>query len=188
MPNITIKAATEEAKQGIHNRAIAIIEGFRAGAHHLEHSDHSSEYKQIFLSLVLLKFLSDRFDEQRQQLIFSGLGDHVDLVELYTKDDVSYLSEETRWSTIQNPGEAKDLALRIDTALQAIKKTHPLLGEVLPKNYCCRASLDINCLSSLIANIGKVNPITNNSEPVADATAEQHLAVSVYECFLTKIQ
>ena len=61
----------------------------------------SSEYKHIVLSLIFLKFSSDRFEARRQELIEEGKEQYLDMVEFYTMKNVFYLPEESRWSTIQ---------------------------------------------------------------------------------------
>ena len=60
----------------------------------------SSEYKHVVLSLIFLKFVSDRFEARRQEIIDEGHDDHVDMVEFYTMKNVFYLPEKSRWSTI----------------------------------------------------------------------------------------
>ena len=44
----------------------------------------SSEYKHVVLSLIFLKFVSDRFQARRQEIIDEGHDEHVDMVEFYT--------------------------------------------------------------------------------------------------------
>ena len=77
----------------------------------------SSEYKHIVLSLIFLKFSSDRFEARRQELIEEGKEQYLDMVEFYTMKNVFYLPEESRWSTIQANAKQDDLAIKIDTCL-----------------------------------------------------------------------
>jgi type I restriction enzyme M protein len=88
----------------------------------LRGSVESSEYKHVVLSLIFLKFVSDKFELQRQKLIEQGMGDYTDTVEFYAKDNVFYLPEEARWSTIQKQSKQEDIALRIDTALHTAER------------------------------------------------------------------
>ena len=44
-----------------------------------------AEYKHVVLSLIFLKYASDRFEERRQELIDEGKGAYVDIVEFYTQ-------------------------------------------------------------------------------------------------------
>lgn len=82
-------------------------------ANKLRGSVESSEYKHIVLSLIFLKFISDTFEKQRQKLIVAGLEKHIDMVAAYTKDNVFYLPEESRWSFIQKNAKQEYIALRL---------------------------------------------------------------------------
>jgi len=70
-------------------------------ANKLRGSVEPSEYKHVVLSLIFLKFASDKFLEQRQEIIDEGKEKFVDMVEFYTMKNVFYLAEESRWSYIQ---------------------------------------------------------------------------------------
>ena len=83
----------------------------------LRGSVESSEYKHVVLSLIFLKFISDKFEAQRQKLVEEDMADYVDMVEFYAKDNVFYLPEDARWSTISKQAKQDDIAVRIDTAL-----------------------------------------------------------------------
>jgi type I restriction enzyme M protein len=63
-------------------------------ANKLRGSVESAEYKHIVLSLIFLiflKFISDKFETQRSKLMDNGMGDYVDMVEFYAKENVFYL-------------------------------------------------------------------------------------------------
>jgi type I restriction enzyme M protein len=49
----------------------------------LRGSVESSEYKHVILSLIFLKFVSDKFEERKQAVIDEGQKDYVDMVEFY---------------------------------------------------------------------------------------------------------
>ena len=70
-------------------------------ANKLRGSVESSEYKHIVLSLIFLKFISDTFEQQRQKLIDNGYEKHIDMVPAYTKDNVFYLPEGSRWRCLR---------------------------------------------------------------------------------------
>lgn len=96
-------------------------------ANKLRGSVESSEYKHIVLSLIFLKFISDTFERQRQKLINMGFEKHIDMVAAYAKDNVFYLTEDSRWSFIQQNAKQEDIALKIDSALSTIEKTNKAL-------------------------------------------------------------
>ena len=70
-------------------------------ANQLRGSVESSEYKHVVLSLVFLKFISDKFEARRDALIKDGKEAFVDMDVFYQQDNIFYLPEETRWSFIQ---------------------------------------------------------------------------------------
>ncbi len=135
----------------------------------------SSEYKHVVLSLIFLKFVSDKFEKRKQALIAEGQGDYVDMVEFYTMQNVFYLPEEARWSYIQKQAKQDDVAVKIDTALHTVEKNNPALKGALPDNYFSRLGIAVEKLSALIDSI-------NNIDTIADD--EQDVVGRVYEYFL----
>ena len=66
----------------------------------------SSEYKHVVLSLIFLKFVSDKYEERKAELIAEGNEQYIDMVEFYTMKNVFYLPEESRWSFIQKQSQS----------------------------------------------------------------------------------
>jgi type I restriction enzyme M protein len=146
-------------------------------ANKLRGSVEPSEYKHVVLSLIFLKFVSDKFEAQRQKIIDAGHEKFVDTVAFYTKDNVFYLSPESRWSYIKQHSKQPDIALKIDTALARIEKDNKSLEGALPDNYYSRLSLDNSKLSALIDTINNIDTLRN----------EQHdLIGKIYMYFLKK--
>lgn len=137
----------------------------------------SSEYKHIVLSLIFLKFVSDKFEERRQELIDEGKQAYLDMVEFYTMKNVFYLPEESRWSYIQKQAKQDDIAVKIDTALHNVEKNNKSLKGALPDNYFSRMGIDVSKLAALIDSI-------NNIDTVEDK--EEDIVGRVYEYFLGK--
>jgi type I restriction enzyme M protein len=146
-------------------------------ANKLRGSVESAEYKHVVLSLIFLKFSSDKFEERRQEVIDEGKEQFVDMVEFYTMKNVFYLPEESRWSYIQANAKQDDLALKIDTALHTIEKNNKSLAGALPDNYFSRLDLDRSKLAALIDTISNINTIADKSQDVVGR---------VYEYFLSK--
>ena len=86
-------------------------------ANKLRGSVESSEYKHVVLSLIFLKFASDKFEHRRSELISEGKEKYLDMVDFYTMKNVFFLTEESRWSYIEKNAKQDDLAIKIDTAL-----------------------------------------------------------------------
>lgn len=137
----------------------------------------SSEYKHVILSLIFLKFISDKFEERKQQLIAEGQGDYVDMVEFYTMQNVFYLPEAARWSFIQKQAKQDDIAVKIDTALHTVEKSNPSLKGALPDNYFSRLGIDSSKLAALIDSINNIDTQEDKEEDVVGR---------VYEYFLGK--
>jgi type I restriction enzyme M protein len=151
----------------------------------------SSEYKHVVLSLIFLKFVSDKFEAQRRKLTDKSMGDYLEMVEFYTQDNVFYLPEEARWSKIQAQSKQDDIALRIDTALHTVEKTNKALRGALPDNYFSRLGLDTAKLASLIDSISDIDTLPNQrpssgAEDAGESQAEEDVVGRVYEYFLGK--
>ncbi len=137
----------------------------------------SSEYKHVVLSLIFLKFVSDKFEERKAELIAVGQGDYVDMVEFYAMKNVFYLPEESRWSFIQRQAKQDDIAVKIDTALHTVEKNNKALRGALPDNYFSRSGLDGSKLAALIDSINNIDTVEDKEEDVVGR---------VYEYFLGK--
>lgn len=135
----------------------------------------SSEYKHVVLSLIFLKFISDKFDVRKQELIAEGQGSYVDMVDFYTMKNVFYLPAESRWAFISQNAKQEDIAVKIDTALHTVEKSNKALRGALPDNYFSRLGLDVSKLAALIDSI-------NNIDTVSDQ--ENDVVGRVYEYFL----
>ena len=135
-------------------------------ANKLRGSVESSEYKHVVLSLIFLKFASDKFEERRRELISEGKQDYLDMVEFYSMKNVFYLPEESRWSYIKQHSKQSDIAIKIDTALFTVEKNNKALKGALPDNYFSRLGLDTNKLSSLIDAINKIDTVADKEEDV----------------------
>jgi len=146
-------------------------------ANKLRGSVEPSEYKHVVLSLIFLKFASDKFEERRQELIKAGQEEYVDNVAFYTMKNVFYLPLESRWSYIKANAKQDDLAIKVDTALHTIEKNNKSLAGALPDNYFSRLDLDRSKLATLIDTVSNINTIADKSQDVVGR---------VYEYFLSK--
>src|SRR5690606_21680848 len=102
---------------------------------------------------------------------------YVDMVALYQKDNVFYLSPESRWSYIRENATQDDIAIKIDTALFTLEKNDRSWKGALPDNYFSRLRMDGSKLSSLLDTI-------NNIDTLKDE--QQDIVGRVYEYFLSK--
>lgn len=175
------KTVKKTAKKPATKADLNFEEALWDAANKLRGSVESSEYKHIVLSLIFLKFISDKFEARKQALIDDNKAQYVDMVEFYTMDNVFYLTEESRWEYIQQNAKQGDIALKIDTALHTIEKNNKALKGALPDNYFSSLGLDTTKLAALIDTI-------NNIQTLADECqlTEEDLVGRVYEYFLGK--
>jgi type I restriction enzyme M protein len=158
-------------------KKVSFEESLWETANNLRGGVASSEYKHVVLSLIFLKFISDKFEQRRQELIEDGKEKYLDMVEFYTMKNVFYLPEISRWSYIKEHAKQDDLALKIDTALATVEKHNKSLQGALPDNYFSRLQLTVSKLAALIDTISNINTTANDEEDVIGR---------VYEYFLGK--
>jgi len=131
----------------------------------------------VVLSLIFLKFVSDKFEERRVELIAEGKEQYADMVEFYAMNNVFYLPETSRWSYIQQHTKQGDIAIKIDSALKDVETSNASLKGALPDNYFSRIGLDGSKLSALIDAIDNIDTLADKEEDTVGR---------VYEYFLGK--
>lgn len=146
-------------------------------ANKLRGSVEPAEYKHVVLSLIFLKFVSDKFEAHRNKLIKDGKEKYIERPEFYIMNNVFYLEETSRWTYIVKKTKQNDLALIIDTALHNIEKDNKSLKGALPDNYFSRLGLNQTKLASLIDEIGNIDTLKDT---------QQDIVGRVYEYFLSK--
>lgn len=143
----------------------------------LRGSVEPAEYKHIVLSLIFLKFVSDRFEERRKEIISEGHEKFIEQPSFYMSKNVFYLPEKSRWNYILENAKQDDISIKIDTALSDIEKNNKSLKGALPDNYYSRLNLDKTKLSSLLDEINKIDTLKDK---------ENDIIGRVYEFFLKK--
>lgn len=146
-------------------------------ANKLRGSVESSEYKHVVLGLIFLKFVSDRYEVRRAELVADGKEKYLEMKEFYNMKNIFFLTDVARWSYIIDNAKQDDIALKIDTALHTIEKNNPSLKGALPDNYFSRLNLDANKLSALLDTVNNINTIGD---------VETDVVGRVYEYFLGK--
>jgi type I restriction enzyme M protein len=117
----------------------------------------AAEYKHVVLGLIFLKYISDAFEERREQLqaeIAQG-ADPEDPDE-YRAANVFWVPKEARWAQLKAQARLPKIGLIVDEAMRAVERDNPSLKGVLPKDYA-HPRLDkqrLGQLVDLIADIG----------------------------------
>ncbi len=140
-----------------------------AAADKLRSNMDAAEYKHVVLGLIFLKYISDAFDERREELkaAFADpqhelyIGDESVYAELledrdyFTMANVFWVPQSARWEAIRNQAKQPDIGKRIDDALIAIELDNPRLKGILDKRFA-RSQLEPGRLGELIDLISSI--------------------------------
>ncbi len=150
-------------------------------ANRLRSNMDAAEYKHVVLGLIFLKYVSDVFNQRREQLqklVNEPTSDYfmpseaaknsiLEARDEYTSEGVFWLPEGHRWDDLRKAAKQADIGSRIDAAMDAIEKENISLKGVLPKNYA-RRELTPATLGGLIDTFSR-----------EDLTAAEHEGLDV---------
>ncbi len=108
----------------------------------------ASEYKNVVLGLIFLKYISDKFDQVYEELQKDEYADPEDRDE-YTSQNVFFVPPAARWSVIADDAHNPTNGKTIDEAMRLIESENPRLKGILPKNFA-RQELDKHRLGEVI--------------------------------------
>lgn len=137
----------------------------------------ASEYKNVVLGLIFLKYISDRFDEKYDELVKEGEGFEEDKDE-YTSCNIFFVPAEARWAKVAEVAHTPEIGKAIDDAMRLIEQENPQLKNILPKNFA-RPELDKRRLGDV------VDLFTNNIKLSANDDSKDLLG-RTYEYCLRK--
>lgn len=136
-----------------------------------------TDKRDVLLTLVFVKFLSDRFLHCQSSIIEDlkarGINDpefiahQLNNAHWYQKDGVFYLAEECRWETLIAT-ESKDLALALDKCIAQLETLQTgfddngnpqrPLKNALPQQIFTKTSLEPGVLKNVCNEINKIDP------------------------------
>lgn len=144
------KAARSKKKPDLQERPVE--DTLWAAADKLRGNMDAAEYKHVALGLIFLKYISDRFQERRQQALADP--EEVALVDerdLYVGDNVFWVPENARWDYLKANATSTDpiIGALVDRAMLDLEAENASLRGVLTKNYA-RPELDQTKLGEVI--------------------------------------
>ena len=122
----------------------------------------ASEYKNVVLGLIFLKYISDRFDEKYQELKNEGEGFEEDMDE-YTSEGIFFVPSGARWNEIKVKAHTPEIGTVIDDAMRAIEKENKRLKDILPKNFA-RPELDKRRLGDVVDLFTNIKMVEHGNE------------------------
>src|SRR5690554_7180442 len=97
------------AKKDNNKKTKSIEESLWDSANRLRGTVESSEYKHVVLSLIFLKFVSDKFEERRQELLDEGKEKFLEMKEFYNMKNVFFLPKPPGGGKLLNTSKRKKL-------------------------------------------------------------------------------
>lgn len=159
-----------EKKNGHHD--LGFEKELWAAADRLRGNIDVSEYKNIVLGLLFLKYISDSFYKRREILVemtrdpknedfyVSSEDSQKQILEtkdFYTSEGIFYVPEHSRWEYLQTKTMSSDLGKVLDTAMELIEKDNPVqLENVLPRVYT-KTNLDHSVLGELVNIFSRIS-------------------------------
>lgn len=108
----------------------------------------ASEYKNIVLGLIFLKYISDRFESKYLELKEEGEG-WEEYKDSYTAENIFFVPPEARWQVISYAAHTAEIGKVIDNAMALIEKENSRLRNILPKGFA-RPELDKRRLGEVV--------------------------------------
>lgn len=139
----------------------------------------ASEYKNITLGLIFLKYISDSFENLHEELkkqMDDGNGADPEDRDEYKAENVFFVPPIARWSYIQSRSKLPTIGEDLDNAMEAIEKENSSLKSILPKVFA-RPNLDKQSLGGLI-------DLISNTQLSEEADKTKDLLGRIYEYFL----
>lgn len=108
----------------------------------------ASEYKNVVLGLIFLKYISDKFEQKHEELVAEGESFEEDRDE-YAAEGIFFVPKSARWETVAAAAHTPEIGKVIDEAMRQIEADNDKLKNVLPKNFA-RQELDKRRLGEVV--------------------------------------
>lgn len=146
-------------------------------ADQLRGSMDASQYRNVVLGLIFLKYVSDSFNEKYESLINSDYPEDAEDRDMYTAENIFWLPKEGRWDVIAAAAKTPEIGETIDKAMEVIERENGQIRGVLPRNY---ASPDLDKV-----RLGGVIDLISNIKVGDEESRKNDVLGRVYEYFLS---
>lgn len=144
----------------------------------LRGSMDASEYRNVVLGLIFLKYVSDSFEARHAELLKTDYPEDAEDPDMYLEKNIFWVPKEARWELIQKSAKMPQIGEIIDNAMEAIEKKNDSLRGVLSKEY---ASPDLDK-----TRLGEVVDLISDIK-LGDTQAKRSDVLGrVYEYFLNQ--
>ena len=159
-------------------KQVSLEAGLWNACNKLRGSVTATDYVNVVLGLLFLRFAYDKFITQRDKLLADEeTADFIDNPRFYSKDNVFYLEENDRWNFIKDNSKSNKIFTYIDDAFKDIEKNNSSLKGALPIGFYITLHIEPSKFSSLIDEIDRIRYSQEESDDVIGR---------VYEYFLKK--
>ncbi len=149
-----------------------------AACNKLRGSISATDYVNVVLGLLFLRFAYDKFNTQKEKLLSNEDTAGFALSPMaYIKDNVFFLEENDCWNYIVKNSKKPEIYAIIDNAFKNIELNNESLRGALPIGYYASLNIEPSKFSSLIDEINKMEYSKDESDDVIGR---------VYEYFLRK--
>lgn len=147
---------------------------------HLRGKADMSDKRDVLLTLVFLKFMSDRFVEQQEKIRAKYADPKLAEIQMkkpaaYGQDGVIFLPEECRWRYLVDQVDANKKALALDAATALLDKQEEKLRNALPQGLFVSCDFEPKVLKSVMEELDKID---------AARFGEKDMIGRVYEYYL----
>ena len=159
-------------------KEVSMEAGLWNACNKLRGSVTATDYVNVVLGLLFLRFAYDKFKAQREKLLADeDTADFIDNPRFYSKDNVFFLEENDRWNYIKDNSKSNKIFTYIDDAFRNMEKNNPTLKGALPIGFYITLHIEPSKFSSLIDEIDRIQYSQEESDDVIGR---------VYEYFLKK--
>ena len=157
-------------------KSVSMEASLWAACNKLRGSISATDYVNVVLGLLFLRFAYDKFNTQKEKLLSNeDTAGFVSSPMAYIKDNVFFLEENDCWNYIVKNSKKPEIYAIIDNAFKNIELNNESLRGALPIGYYASLNIEPSKFSSLIDEINKMEYSKNEADDVIGRVYEYFL-------------